>query len=60
MDAETFARIATSALALIVVIGVFVMLGLGIAIPVELWAAFGLIIGYFFGNQTGEARARAR
>lgn len=60
MSTDSFARIATSAIALFVVVGVFVLLALGIAIPVELWAAFGLIVGYFFGNQTGEARARAR
>lgn len=60
MSVQTFQQVAISALALLVVIGVFVLLGLGQPIPAELWAAFGIIIGYFFGNHTGEIRARSR
>lgn len=50
----------TAILAVIVVIGIFVLLGLGLAVPVELWTGFGLILGFFFGNQTGTARNAAK
>jgi hypothetical protein len=46
----------TAALAVLLVVGVLVMLGLGIVIPPELWAGFGLVLGFFFGNQTGQAQ----
>lgn len=50
----------TGILAVIVVIGVFVLLGIGQAVPTELWTGFGLILGFFFGNQAGIARAQVR
>lgn len=50
----------TAALAVLVVIGIFVLLALGLAVPVELWTGFGLILGFFFGNQTGVARVSAK
>jgi hypothetical protein len=46
----------TAALAVLLVIGVLVMLGLGIVVPPELWAGWGLVLGFFFGNQTGQAQ----
>jgi hypothetical protein len=48
----------TSILAVLVVLGVFVMLGMSIPIPVELWTAFGVILGFFFGNTTPAAVTR--
>jgi len=50
----------TGILALLIVIGIFVLLALSQAVPVELWTGFGLILGFFFGNQTGAARAQLK
>lgn len=49
----------TAALAVLFVIGIFVLMVLSIVVPPELWTAFGLIIGFFFGNKSGTASARA-
>jgi hypothetical protein len=50
----------TGILAVIVMIGIFVLLVLSMGVPAELWTGFGLILGFFFGNQTGAARAQIR
>ena len=50
----------TGALAVIVVLGIFVLLALSQAIPTELWTGFGLILGFFFGNVGGAARAQLK
>lgn len=50
----------SAVLAVIIVIGCFVLLALGQPVPEFLTAGFGLILGFFFGNQAGAARARAR
>ena len=50
----------TGFIAVLVVIGIFVLLGLGQAVPTELWTGFGLVLGFFFGNQTGTARAQLK
>lgn len=50
----------TGLLAVIVVLGIFVLLALAQAIPSELWTGFGLILGFYFGQQTGTARAQLR
>lgn len=47
-------------LALLITIGIFVLLVLSQPVPGELWAGFGLVLGFFYGNQTGTARAELR
>lgn len=53
---ENLSETVTSILAFVVVAAVFVLIGMGMSIPPEVWAAFGLVLGFFFGNQTGTAR----
>ena len=48
--------VTTAALAVILVLGVLIMLALQVPVPTELWTGFGLVLGFFFGNQTGQAR----
>lgn len=50
----------TGALAFLVVLGVLVLLALSQAVPAELWTGFGLILGFYFGAQTGTARAQLK
>ena len=50
----------SSAIAVIVVIGVFVLIGLGQTVGTELWSAFALVLGFFFGHQAGVGAAMAR
>lgn len=50
----------SAALAVLIVVGSFVLLALGQPVPEFLTAGFGLVLGFFFGNQTGIARSRAR
>lgn len=47
-------------LALLVTLGVMVLLALGHVVPVELWSAFALVIGFFFGHQAGQGAALLR
>ena len=42
-----------------VVIGTFVLLVMQIPVPDQVWSALLLILGFYFGIGTGEARARA-
>ena len=49
-----------SIIAIIIVIAICALLGFGKAVPTELWAFGSIVIGFFFGVQTGTARARAR
>jgi hypothetical protein len=60
MNAETFTQWLTAILAILVVAGVFVLLALGVPVPDAVWTAFALILGFFFGNQTGRAMSRAK
>ena len=60
MSVDNFTQIVTGIIALAVVLGSFVLVGLGIPLPDMLTAGFGLVLGFFFGNQAGIARARAR
>ncbi|MFZ5819371.1 MAG: hypothetical protein ACOYYJ_05660 [Chloroflexota bacterium] len=53
-------EIVTSVLAVAMAGVVAALLFLGIPVPEPLWAGFGLVLGFYFGNQTGTARARAR
>jgi hypothetical protein len=54
-----FSDYVPGAIALIVVIGIFVLIGLGQTVGVELWSALSLVLGFFFGNQAGTAVAKA-
>jgi 4-hydroxybenzoate polyprenyltransferase len=56
MNAENI----SGAIAVIVVLGVFVLLALSQAVPNELWTGFGLVLGFFFGNTAGNARAQLK
>jgi len=47
-------------LALLITLGIFVLLALSQAVPAELWTGFGLVLGFFYGNQTGSARAQLK
>jgi len=57
---ETWTQRTASVISIIIVIGIVGLLILGIAVPGELWAFGSIIIGFFFGIQTGGALARAR
>ena len=52
ITSETIAGI----LAVLLVLGVFVLLGMGQEIPNWLIAGFGLVLGFFFGNQSSSAK----
>lgn len=47
-------------IAVLVTVGCFVLLALGVPVPDWVSAGFGLVLGFFFGNQSALARARAR
>ena len=47
----------SAALAVIVSIGLIVLIALGIAVPGELWSAFGVVIGFFFGTNTNGVKS---
>ena len=57
---QNFTSYVGGALAVVVIIGVLVLLALGLAVPVELWSAFALVLGFFFGNQAGQGAATLR
>lgn len=46
----------SSALAVIVTLGLFVLIALGQSVPPELWGAFGVVIGFFFGTSANTAK----
>jgi len=46
----------SAALAVIVSIGLIVLIALGISVPGELWSAFGVVIGFFFGTNTNSLK----
>lgn len=50
----------SAGISLIVVIGVMVLVVLQRPVPVELWAGFGLVLGFFFGHQAGAGAMLAR
>lgn len=43
----------SAALALIITLGIFGLLALAQPVPEFLTAGFGLVLGFFFGNQSG-------
>ena len=56
---DWFERTA-SIIAILIVAAICALLGLKIPVPSELWAFGSIVLGFFFGVQTGTARARAR
>lgn len=58
MDKVT--EVTTAVLAGVVVVGAIALTAQGKPVPPELWAAVGLVLGFFFGNQTGTARGLMR
>lgn len=54
MDKVT--EVTSAVLAVGVVAGAIALTAMDRPVPPELWAAVGLVLGFFFGNQTGTAR----
>jgi hypothetical protein len=46
-----------AALAMIITLGLIVLIALGQPVPGELWSAFGVVIGFFFGRGSNTAKA---
>jgi hypothetical protein len=46
-----FSEYVSGALALIVVIGIICLVALARPVPVEMWAGFSMVLGFFFGRQ---------
>lgn len=46
-----------AALALVITIGLIVLIALAQPVPGELWSAFGVVIGFFFGRGSNTAKA---
>lgn len=57
---DTWFERTASIIAIVIVVAIVGLLGLSKAVPTELWAFGSIVIGFFFGVQTGTARARAR
>lgn len=49
--------IASAVLAVVVLVGVIVLIATGQAVPGELWSAFGVVIGFFFGSGLEQRKA---
>jgi hypothetical protein len=47
----------SAALALIITLGLIVLVGLAQPVPGELWSAFGVVVGFFFGQSIKTAKA---
>jgi len=41
----------SAALALTVTIGIIVLVALNLSVPTEIWTAFSMVLGFFFGRQ---------
>lgn len=54
---EKVTSATSAALAVIVTIGLIVLIALGMAVPGELWSAFGVVIGFFFGSGIASKKA---
>ena len=50
MTLSNVPTITSAVLALIIAIGLIALVSLGQAVPGELWSAFGVVIGFFFGT----------
>jgi len=57
---DTWFERTSSIIAVVIVIAICALLGLKIPVPTELWSFGSIVIGFFFGTQTGIARARVR
>lgn len=53
---DKISSVTSAALAVIVTLGLFVLIGLGQAVPPELYAAFGVVVGFFFGKTPSTAK----
>jgi hypothetical protein len=49
--------VTSAVLAVLIVLGLVVLIALGQPVPTELWAAFGTVLGFFFGTSTKAAKA---
>ncbi len=48
----------TALIAGLLVLGTFVLLIARVPVPEQIWSALLLVVGFYFGNVTGYARAR--
>lgn len=46
-----------AALAVIITLGLIVLIALAQPVPTELWSAFGVVIGFFFGRGSISAKS---
>jgi|WetSurMetagenome_2_1015567.scaffolds.fasta_scaffold04056_3 hypothetical protein len=53
---DTPGQIVTGALAVVVVVGTIALTAIGKPVPPELWSSAGLVLGFYFGHQSGTAR----
>ena len=42
--------VTSAVLAVLIALGLIVLIALGHSVPGELWSAFGVVIGFFFGT----------
>ena len=50
----------TGVLAVVIVIGAIGLSAFGLEVPAQLWTAFSVVLGFFFGTVTTGIRLRAR
>lgn len=53
---ETVTNNTAAALAVIITLGLIVLIALAQPVPGELWSAFGVVIGFFFGRGSNTAK----
>jgi hypothetical protein len=47
----------SAGLAVVLTVGLIVLIALGQTVPTELWGAFGVIVGFFFGQASSGSKA---
>jgi len=60
MDTQKLTTLTSSVIAILIVAGAIGLVAFGIPVPDGMWTGFALVLGFFFGQQTGSAQARAR
>lgn len=54
---ERLTNATSSILAIVILLGVIVLIALSQPVPGELWSAFGVVIGFFFGSNKPALKA---
>lgn len=57
---ETTAEKTAPVLAVVITLAVVGLTAAKIEVPTQLWAGFAVVIGFFFGQVTTQARLRAK